>query len=165
VPQVRGSGVTTAFAWLRAGTRIGRGPSYRVRRGDAGAAISCAATSRNRGGSVTTSSQAVTIAADLRGDHRRPTLSRPDIRCTQRLGSTVVCTIRVRAADRNGIADVAFLLAADDKPLRFVHGASENGEEWQAHLPTAARYEVVARAVDEAGNITRASRTANVSLR
>ena len=71
----------------------------------------------------------------------------------------------MRAADRNGIADVAFLLAADDKPLRFVHGASENGEEWQAHLPAAARYEVVARAVDEAGNITRASRTANVSLR
>ena len=165
VPQVRGSGVTTRFAWLRAGTRIGTGPSYRVRRGDAGAAISCTATSRNRGGSVTTGSQAVTIAADLRGDHRRPTLSRPDIRCTQRLGSTVVCTIRVRAADRNGIADVAFLVAADDKPLRFVHGASENGEQWQAHLPTAAHYQVVARAVDEAGNIARASRAANVSLR
>jgi hypothetical protein len=45
-----------------------------------------------------------------------------------------------------------------------VHGASENGEVWQAHLPTAARYEVVARAVDEAGNIKRAARTANTSL-
>jgi len=165
VPQVRGAGVRTTFAWLRAGTLIGTRPSYRVQRGDAGAAISCTATSRNRGGSVTTSSQAVTITADLRGDHRRPTLSRPDIRCTQRLGSAVVCTIRVRAADRNGIADVAFLVAADDKPLRFVHGASENGEVWQAHLPAASRYQVIARAVDGAGNITRAARAANVSLR
>jgi hypothetical protein len=165
VPQVRGAGVRTTFAWLRAGTLIGTRPSYRVQRGDAGAAISCTATSRNRGGSVTTSSQAVTITADLRGDHHRPTLSRPDIRCTQRLGSAVVCTIRVRAADRNGIADVAFLVAADDKPLRFVHGASENGEVWQAHLPAASRYQVIARAVDGAGNITRAARAANVSLR
>jgi secreted trypsin-like serine protease len=164
VPQVRGTGIRTTFTWLRAGTRIGTGPSYRVKRGDAGSAISCVATSRNRGGNVTTSSQAVTISADLRGDHRRPTLSRPDIRCTQRLGSTVVCTIRVRAADRNGIADVAFLVAADEKPLRFVHGASENGEEWQAHLPTARHYQVVARAVDEAGNITRAARSANAAL-
>jgi hypothetical protein len=165
VPQVRGTGLTTSFAWLRAGTRIGTGASYRVRRGDAGSAISCVATSRNRGGTVTTSSQAVTIAADLRGDHRRPTLRRPEILCTQRLGSTPVCTVRVRATDRNGVADVAFLVAADDKPLRFVHGASENGETWQAHLPTAGRYQVVARAIDEAGNITRASRVANTALR
>ncbi len=77
----------------------------------------------------------------------------------------MLCTVRVRAADRNGIGDVAFLVAADDKPLRWVHGASENGEQWQAHLPTAGRYQVVARAVDEAGNITRASRVANTSLR
>jgi len=73
--------------------------------------------------------------------------------------------VRVRATDRNGVADVAFLVAADDKPLRFVHGASENGETWQAHLPTAGRYQVVARAIDEAGNITRASRVANTALR
>ena len=91
----------------------------------------------------------------------RPTLRRPDIRCTS--GSATPCSARSarRATDRNGIAAVAFLVAADDRPLRWVHGASENGELWQAHLPTAARYEVVARAVDEAGNITRASRTAN----
>jgi len=165
VPQVHGTGLATSYSWARAGIEIGTRASYRIRRSDTGAAISCSATTKNRGGFVSTNSQAVTISADLRGDHRRPTLSRPDILCTQRLGSTPVCTVRVRARDRNGIGDVAFLVAADEKPLRWVHGASENGEQWQAHLPTAGSYQVVARAVDEAGNIARASRVAKTSLR
>jgi secreted trypsin-like serine protease len=163
VAQVTGA-TGIAVRWTRAGVPISSGASYRVRRADAGSALACTVTARNAGGAVHAGSQPVVIGADLGADRRAPALARPDILCTQRLGDAVLCTVRATATDRNGIAAVAFLVAADDRPLRWVHGASENGELWQAHLPTAARYEVVARAVDEAGNITRASRTANTSL-
>ncbi len=163
VAQVTGA-TSVAVKWTRAGTPIASGVSYRVRRADAGSALACSVTARNAGGAVHAGSAPVVIGADLGADRRRPTLTRPDILCTQRLGDAVLCTVHATATDRNGIADVSFLVAADDRPLRWVHGASDNGELWQAHLPTAGRYEVVARAVDEAGNITRASRVANTSL-
>jgi hypothetical protein len=163
VAQVTGAD-SIAVKWTRAGVEIASGPSYRVRRADAGAALACSVTARNAGGAVHAGSQPVVVGADLGTDHRSPALGRPDILCTQRLGEAVLCTVRATATDRNGVAAVAFLVAADDRPLRWVHGSSENGELWQAHLPAAGRYEVVARAVDEAGNITRASRSANTSL-
>ena len=163
VAQVTGA-TSVAVKWRRAGVPIATGASYRVRRADGGAALTCTVTASNRGGAVHAGSQPVVVGADLRADHRAPTLTRPEITCTQQLGEAVLCNVRTTANDRNGIAAVAFLVAADNRPLRWVHGASENGELWQAHLPTAGRYTVVARAVDEAGNITRASRTANTSL-
>ncbi len=163
VAQIKGA-TSIAVKWRRAGVPIASGASYRVRRADAGANLTCTVTARNRGGTVHAGSQPVVIGADLGADRRAPVLTRPDILCTQQLGDAVLCTVRTRATDRNGIAAVSFLVAADHRPLRWVHGASENGELWQAHLPTAGRYTVVARAVDEAGNITRASRTANTSL-
>ena len=163
VAQVTGA-TSVAVKWRRAGVPIATGASYRVRRADGGAALTCTVTASNRGGTVHAGSQPVVGGADLRADHRAPTLTRPEITCTQQLGEAVLCNVRTTANDRNGIAAVAFLVAADNRPLRWVHGASENGELWQAHLPTAGRYTVVARAVDEAGNITRASRTANTSL-
>ncbi len=163
VAQITGA-TSVTVKWTRAGVPIATGPSYRVRRADAGSALACAVTATNRGGTVHAGSQPVVIGADLGADRRAPTLTRPDILCTQQLGDAVLCTVRTTARDRNGIAAVAFLVAADDRPLRWVRGASEDGGVWQAHLPTAGRYTVVARAVDEAGNITRAARTANTSL-
>jgi hypothetical protein len=163
VAQVKGATGVSA-KWTRAGVPIATGPSYRVRRADAGAALACTVTARNAGGAVHAGSQPVVVGADLSVDHRAPGLTRPDIVCTQQLGKAVLCTVRTTATDRNGIAGVSFLVAADNRPLRWVHGSSENGELWQAHLPAAGRYTVVARAVDEAGNITRSTRTANTSL-
>jgi secreted trypsin-like serine protease len=162
VAQITGA-TSIAIKWRRAGVPIATGPSYRVRRADAGAALGCTVTARNAGGTVHAGSQPVVIGADLRLDHRRPTLTRPDILCTQQLGEAVLCNVRTTATDRNGIAAVSFLVAADARPLRWVHGASENGQLWQAHLPAAGRYTIVARAVDEAGNIARASRAANTT--
>lgn len=163
VAQVTGA-TSVAVKWTRSGAPIASGPSYRVRRADAGSALACTVTARNAGGAVHAGSQPVVIGADLGADRRSPALTRPDILCTQKLGDAALCTVRTTATDRSGIAAVAFLVGADDRPLRWVHGASENGELWEAHLPTARRYTVVARAVDEAGNITRTSRTANTSL-
>jgi hypothetical protein len=163
VAQVTGAD-TIAVKWTRAGVEIASGPTYRVRSADAGAALACNVTARNAGGTVHAGSQPAVVGTDIGTDHRSPTLGRPEIVCTQRLGEAVLCTVRATVTDRGGVAAVAFLVAADNRPLRWVHGSSENGELWQAHLPAAGRYEVVARAVDEAGNITHASRRATTAL-
>jgi len=149
VAQVSGA-TTIAFKWTRGGTPITTGSSYRVRRADAGAALACTITPqcrRRRARRIA----AVVVGADLGADHRHPTLTRPAILCTQRPREAVLCTDPRHGTDRNGSRRL--VLVAADTGRCGGHGPRRTDRHGRRTCRRAARYEVVARAVDEAGNI------------
>jgi hypothetical protein len=164
--RVRGTGLRFSYRWLLDSAVIGgaTGPRFRIPARAEDSSLQCEETISNAGGTTGAlqSDPNLVAGAPQARDRRRPVIRSVAIRCTSDLGSRRrACAIVVRARDVGDAGVVRVELVVDRRTARgsatsFRDAVSNDDGTWSSPIRLVhARYTVLARAIDGAGNRSR----------